>query len=202
MTERHGDGRGDLGNDVQRQHHRNGLQIALRIAADAVGLDLVVGDDHKHHKRPAQQRGKILRRREQQHQRGQAAHGGQADQRRDKRREAQPLGAHVLRHHVVDGLDQVFRNDLPLAGGMHLQIARQKPAQEADHRHADPHADDGLGQHRPAQRGNVDQNLCAGNIYVTHWVYPSFLKTCSGITVALRRCSNAAAPVRSPPPPS
>ena len=49
------------GHDVDGGHDEDGVKKALQIAANAGGLDLVVGDQHKDHQRPAQLRHQVCR---------------------------------------------------------------------------------------------------------------------------------------------
>lgn len=48
VTERHRNGGRDLADDIERGEHRDGLGVALEVAANAIGLDLGGGDEHKH----------------------------------------------------------------------------------------------------------------------------------------------------------
>ena len=59
VTAGHADGGKELGHDVDGGHDEDGVKKALQVAANAGGLDLVVGDQHKDHQRPAQLRHQV-----------------------------------------------------------------------------------------------------------------------------------------------
>src|SRR5699024_9337704 len=54
VTAGHADGGGQLRDDVDGGHQEDGVQVPAQVAQDAAGLDLVVGNQDKHHHGPGQ----------------------------------------------------------------------------------------------------------------------------------------------------
>ena len=52
VTERHTDGGGNLRQHIDGCHDEDGVQKTFQVGKDAVGLDLVVHDQHEHHDGP------------------------------------------------------------------------------------------------------------------------------------------------------
>ena len=152
MTAGHADGGGDLRQNVEGGQHRNGLRKAFQIAAEAVRLDLMIGDEGKHQHRPGRLGGKICRGAVQAHQADQVRQQRQGEQRRHKRGKVGELFAHVAHRKVAGRLHQEFRHRLPLAHVGHLHVVGEPQAQAGDNGHDEP------GDHQRGRNGNAAED--------------------------------------------
>ena len=138
VTERHRDGLKDLAEEVEGRHQEHRVAEALEIAAEAVRLDLIIGDEDKDDQRPAEQDRHIGGRRPEAKQRGKARAERKRKNGGNKRHQTHPLRAHVAADEVFRRHDDLFGDGLPLGNVLDLQIVRQPDAQQIDHQHHAP----------------------------------------------------------------
>lgn len=158
VTERHRNGGRDLADDIERGEHRDGLGVALEVAANAIGLDLGGGDEHKHQYCPGQLGGKIGRGRKDPQQPGKA---GKQRKRKDsghKRRIVGKARAHIAIYKVLGGIDQKLGDGLPGGDMIDPQIMGEPNAEQGKQQHDAP------GDHQRGRKGNAaEDGQCGKN---------------------------------------
>ena len=114
MTERHADGGRDLRQHIDGCHDEDRVQQALQIGKDAVGLDLVVHDQHKHHNGPRSLGVQVGRGAPQANDTDEVAADAQSEDRADQGDILVKVIPHVVVHELIQPLHNELGRGLPL----------------------------------------------------------------------------------------
>ena len=165
VTERHADGGGYLRQHIDGCHDEDGVQKAFQIRKDAVGLDLVIHDQHEHHDGPGRFGVEVRGGAPQADDTDQVAPDAECEDRADERDILVEVIAHVIVHELVKPCHDELGCSLPLGDILQLEAMPQPDGQARKQRHDDPGTDQGLGDLEIAQKGDVGmdgiQDLCA-----------------------------------------
>ena len=158
-----------LGQNVERRKHEDGLREALEVAADAARADLGVGDEHEHHHRPRQRGGKVARGGEHPHQAQQAGKQRRCEKRRHERAVICEFFTHIAVHEILRGLHQEFSHHLPPAHRPHLQVPGEEYAQPYDDERDQQAVDNGGGDGDSAEDrdGKIDARAGMISAFIT-----------------------------------
>ena len=156
----------------------DGVQQALQIGEDAVGLYLVVHDDDEHHDGPGRLGVQVCRGAPQAHHTDQVAADAACEDRTHQRDELIEVPAHV----VVDELVQPFHDELggglPFGDVFQFEVTPQPEGQSREQRHDDPCAHKSLGDLEVAQHRDIGidgiQDLCAVQFHLLRFT-PFFI---------------------------
>ena len=165
VTEGHADRGGHLRQHIDGRHQEDGVQQALQIGEDAVGLYLVVHDDDEHHDGPGRLSVQVCRGAPQAYHTDQVAADAECEDSTHQRDELIEVPAHV----VVDELVQPFHDELggglPFGDVFQFEVTPQPEGQSREQRHDDPCAHKSLGDLEIAQHRDIGmdgiQDLCA-----------------------------------------